>query len=258
MGLNSGINNGDHGEIKYTFGVDAFGNISARTVSGMDAELHNEQFDYDKLFRLTKYSIGSDTVTNTAAYYCYDALGNLLNKDASTNTCTADYTYGNASRSQGNAGVHAVSTITSKGLSFRYDNNGNMVEETKETQVNRHITYNADDQATRIVRTGVQQIDFRYGLSGRVWRQDTRLGAVPEQADADNRNRLTFYHGALEKVITDGSQPSTLKRISLGSIVLTYHANTKVWQTEVLVKDNQGSTMAVKFVEVLLRLRAFG
>ena len=245
VGLQSGITNGEYGEIKYTFGVDAFGNISSRTVSGMEANLQEEQFNYDKLFRLTKYRISSDSAVTTDRYYCYDALGNLLNKDASSNTCSADYTYGNAARSQGNAGVHAVSTITSKGLRFRYDNNGNMVEETKDAQVNRQITYNADDQATRIIRTGVQQIDFSYGLNGRVWRQDTRLGAVPEQADADNQNRLTFYHGALEKVITEGSQPSTLKRLSLGSIVLTYHANTKVWQTDVLVKDNQGSTMAV-------------
>ena len=106
-----------------------------------------------------------------------------------------------------------------------------------------------DDRATRITHTAVQEIQFGYGVAGRVWRQDTHLGPVPTQPLADNDNRLTYYHGAIEHVTkTSGPSQGTHQRITLGNVVLTHYptnAPGQQWQTHVMVQDNQGSTLAI-------------
>lgn len=237
--LNSGVTGAD-GAINYSFDFDDFGSLTARTINGLDAATQHEKYNYDALSRLTDYKVNSQAVS----YYCYDSLGNMTVKGTGAKNCSsADYSYGNSSKSNvGNAGAHAVLSIASRGLSFNYDNNGSAL-----TDGVRSFTYNHISKPTQITKPNVQQINFAYGFGGsRYLRLDKSLAPTPDESLGDNEDRLTLYHGAMEKVTTlTGDNLGTKRRISMGSVVFTLHDDTGVLDSHILVKDHQGSTIAI-------------
>lgn len=237
--LNSGVTGAD-GAINYSFDFDDFGSLTARTINGLDAATQHEKYSYDALSRLTDYKVNNQAVS----YYCYDSLGNMTVKGTGAKNCSsADYSYGNSSKSNvGNAGAHAVLSIASRGLSFNYDNNGSAL-----TDGVRSFTYNHISKPTQITKPNVQQINFAYGIGGsRYLRLDKSLASTPDESLGDNEDRLTLYHGAMEKVTTlTGDNLGTKRRISMGSVVFILHDDTGVLDSHILVKDHQGSTIAI-------------
>ncbi|WP_078119551.1 RHS repeat-associated core domain-containing protein [Thiosocius teredinicola] len=147
--IQTGFGHGDlirHLDYEY----DALDNVQARRDRIQDA---HETFDYDGLNRLVTSTV--DGTADGIAYhaettYVYDALGNMLNKsDVGT------YLYGNAAKSVGNAGPHALSHAAND--EYIYDDNGSITE-----GGGRTITWTSFNKPTSFQKDGTV-VQFHYG-----------------------------------------------------------------------------------------------
>ncbi len=147
--IQTGFGHGDlirHLDYEY----DALDNVLARRDRIQDA---HETFDYDELNRLITSTV--DGTADGIAYhaettYVYDALGNMLNKsDVGT------YLYGNAAKSVGNAGPHALSHAAND--EYIYDDNGSITE-----GGGRTITWTSFNKPTSFQKDGTV-VQFHYG-----------------------------------------------------------------------------------------------
>jgi RHS repeat-associated protein len=246
----------------YTSQYNAYtGLLDNRSLSNNNGALiYQAQYDYDDLANLTKRYSALDTwgrtaVTETFTYdglnritsqqreniivesYCYDEIGNMLNKVNGSVSCgTADYLYGNSNKSAGgNAGVHAVRQIGNN--TFNYDNNGNLVNDN-----NRSLLYTAFDKVTSITKNGQSKVEFAYGANHRRYlRKDTDISGNGKA------NYLTHYVGSYERVKRiGGEQGSTVdEKYTVGNFVITRYGNTGAFSFDFLIKDNINSITAI-------------
>ncbi|WP_275540767.1 hypothetical protein, partial [Pseudidiomarina taiwanensis] len=125
-------------DIAYTYGN--FGNLAQQTVTyDNGAKSSIETYSYDALHRLTQSTRSFNGISHSepAITYSYDAVGNLTSKSDFASL----YVYGDASRSDANAGPNAVRSIVKPDSSlafYSYDANGNLLQGGGNT-----LTYNA-------------------------------------------------------------------------------------------------------------------
>ena len=166
--IRASADGGDDGTTaEMSYGFDAIGNLSSRS----DNFGGSEQFCYDALNRLTKYSLNGATchAGGTLKTVSYDDIGNITLKSdlADTNGGTGAYTY----NLPGHTTPHAVQSIsgTVNGVadpSYRYDADGNLTCEytgpncshgaiTKETDAywSFNMTHTISDGATSLTLT---------------------------------------------------------------------------------------------------------
>ncbi|HTF84227.1 MAG TPA: RHS repeat-associated core domain-containing protein [Cellvibrio sp.] len=197
---------------------DALGNLLSRLdLLGNQAEA----FCYDQLNRLKASRL--DSCGSADVDFSYDSLGNILTKQGVTGT----YQYG------GNAGPHAVTSAN--GLSYHYDNNGNLVEaRNSSNQVVRRVDYSVMNMPTHIEKGG-RSTDIIYGATHkRIKRVDSHGSSVTrttwyfgdryeESTDAAGITRKTYYIGdfaqRIEEVQSGISYHEFLHKDHLGSIV---------------------------------------
>ncbi len=125
---------------------DSIGNILKVTDNVNTA---TQTFKYDELNRLVE-AIGQGYGTKQ---YVYDTIGNITQKDG------VGYYYG-----EGNAGPHAVSSLTS-GTTFSYDVNGNMTAKV-EGGVTTQYSYDVENRLTRVDRGGKNIALYEYDGDG--------------------------------------------------------------------------------------------
>jgi len=220
---------------KHTYSWDDIGNLTQRKDQSGSKNL-TETFSYDGLNRLTS----SQVTGETAQTLSYNSLGNIITKsDVGT------YTYG-----QNNAGPHAV-TSTSDGVTYQYDENGNMTSDSS----GRTLVYSTFDKPTSITK-GAHTTTFKYGPDrSRYLRTDTNASGT----------KTTRYLGSVEKVTnTDNTQ--TIKRYLPGNVLVTISKdssnNITDEETQYLHKDHLGSmdviTDATGIIEQELSFDAWG
>ncbi|NOU49828.1 RHS repeat-associated core domain-containing protein, partial [Pseudoalteromonas sp. JBTF-M23] len=247
-GLSSGMSasgisntlNASASALSTNYVYNAFGQLDSRTISGLYDQDRTESFEYDGLNRLKQatFNYGGASV-NT--YYCYDALGNMTTK-GSTSQCssnTGHFSYGDASRSKGNAGVHALYKDSLTGKTFNYDNNGNMTNDGS-----RHLTYSGFDKVTHIRQAGNMEVNFRYGAGhSRYYRKDTYLNGQDEATGKVDSE--TFYYGAFERI---SKNSGTVYQYTIGNMLVTENLTTGELTHKLMVKDHQGSVLAISEV----------
>ncbi len=129
---------------------DSLNNVLSRTDQIQNV---SESFEYDDLNRLTLAR--TDGVASGIAYqaetaYVYDALGNMREK-----TDVGVYLYGNAARSVGNAGPHAIAQAAND--PYIYDQNGSMVQ-----GGGRTVTWSSFNKPTSFQKDDTV-VQFHYG-----------------------------------------------------------------------------------------------
>ena len=157
-----------------------------------------EDFTYDGLNRL----LTSQVTGKSAQVVTYDSLGNIESK---SDVGSGNYIYGEAGN---NAGPHAVS-YTPNGVSYEYDKNGNLIQETGNGVQNRSIEYSSFDKPLSITKGG-HETRFAYGPERkRYMRIDT----------GDTGVTTTLYLGNVEQVAS-GTEV-TVKRYIQGVAITT-------------------------------------
>ncbi|WP_231758684.1 PQQ-binding-like beta-propeller repeat protein [Microbulbifer elongatus] len=200
---------------KLTYQWDNLGNLDWRKDESGDKDLF-EDFEYDGLNRLKSAQVtGRESQTIQ-----YDGLGNIEYKSD-----VGDYYYADESECDNAAGPHAV-CATSDGVQYRYDANGNMVEDSS-----RSLQYSTFDKPLWIKNTRNGHVtEFKYGPDrSRYLRIDTTSsGAVTE----------TRYIGNVERISRpDGSEE--VKRYLPGGAVVTISSGER--ESRYLHKDHLGS-----------------
>jgi RHS repeat-associated protein len=179
-----------------------------------------ESYQYDDLQRLTSTTRSWAGMTPTpypnvngqshtyGDSYAYDDLGNILSKaDYATN-----YTYGSSARTVGNAGPHAVSTVTENSVPtvpFSYDLNGNMT-----SGDGRTVAFDYLDRPVTISMNGVTT-QFRYAPDGARYLQYTSgIAASPYP------KTVYYVDKSYERV--DWSSAVSEEKTYIGSSVVVY------------------------------------
>lgn len=210
--LNGSFRVDESGGASYTIPIAAPGSTARKNL--------RESFCYDGLNRLIKSH--RDTLTGGCSLSAanqdqeYDGLGNITRKVG-----VGNYSYTGK-------GPHAV-TATTLGGSYSYDNNGNQT-----AGAGRSISYNTQDQPTRIVSSAATT-DFVYGPDqARFERRDTKAGNVT----------ITHYLGNVERIQVQGSNVIEWKRYIAGAIytvrTTTAHA-VQATEKSYLFNDHLGS-----------------
>jgi RHS repeat-associated protein len=132
--------NGTIQNLQYTY--DSLGNLASQKDLRRNLEEH---FTHDSLNRMVSAKVFRGGAFQSSQDMGYDQIGNILTK-----TGVGTYTYGG-----GNAGPHAVSSISGKG-SYTYDTRGNMV-----MAPNYSASYTSFDLPSTIV-TGNSITEFRH------------------------------------------------------------------------------------------------
>lgn len=176
-----------------------------------------ETFKYDEYNRLEEYTIGSTTKTVD-----YAANDNIIKKDNVT------YLYGDSN--------HAVTKVGNR--EFKYDANGNALEEKVGSSVKKQFLYSAKDQAIKIEANG-HISEFFYGTAGRFKRIDT----------SSEGKVTTLYIGSIEKVYNDAAGTIQFKRSVAGvsQVIHQVEANGRLANgvRHFLFKDHLGSVVAI-------------
>gem|GEM_PF-6788058 len=189
-----------------------------------------EQFQYDNLNRLRYYTLSGDA--SGTQEVTYNAIGNILSKTDVAGG--AQYSYGTGNTSAANdAGPHAVTAIGN--VSYRYDNNGNLLYERENNEVKRSFSYTLADQISQI-STSAGRVQFSYGPDRqRFKRVDTTAG---------NKTTTTLYLGGTEKIYY--SDAVEWKR-TIGGIAQVTHTldltetSEQDQQLHFLLRDHLGS-----------------
>ena len=209
---------------------DVLGNLTERRDTTGETRDLTETFTYDTLNRLTTYQLGD----NTAVTVTYDALGNIKKKSD-----VGSYIYG-----IGSAGPHAVSFAG--GDNFTYDDNGNVVRESRDGTFARSLSYTPFNKV-KTIEKGNHKVTFAYGPErARYKRTDTR----------DGTTTTTLYLGSVEKVTHSGSLYAYKRYIAGGMALVTEKhetttgtdgtpAVTETVTTEYLLRDHLGSVSVI-------------
>ncbi|WMS87510.1 RHS repeat domain-containing protein [Pleionea litopenaei] len=204
------------------------------------------------MHRLKSSALIVDGIPRQSIDYDYDKVGNLKTKsDFST---VNGMSYGNGSRSEGNAGPNAVLSVTlanSAGTrTYEYDLNGNLENDKLNGAQLRHIDYNAFNKPTLITvsgghklspldqnTTGASTTAFFYGADQMRFKQvKTTSGEV----------ETTLYVGKVyEEVITSNR---TEKKVFIDDIAMQTEIienGTTEFKIGFFHKDRLGSTVAI-------------
>ncbi|WP_158658031.1 RHS repeat-associated core domain-containing protein [Agarilytica rhodophyticola] len=204
---------------------DSFGNLTRTSVNvpSLSPARAQEDYVYDNLHRLDRYTRSEGATVAYAVDYEYDAVGNLTLKDDYANV----YHY---TGPKPNA-VNKVDLTSGGSVTFGYDNNGNRTHENGvET-----LRYNSYNKPTRVTRHGTR-LDFFYGVD------DMRYKQVNV-----TQNTTTVYVDKLFEKITEGN---TVKhRIFIDDIaVLTTELSNGVasnYQIGFTHRDRLGSGVVI-------------
>jgi RHS repeat-associated protein len=201
-----------------------------------------ETYQYDELQRLvatTRSWVGMTPAPyptiNGASHtygdsYTYDDLGNILSKP----DYAMNYTYGSSARAVGNAGPHAVSTVTESGVTtapFSYDLNGNML-----SGDGRTATFDYLDRPV-VIAKGSVTTQFKYAPDGARYLQYTSgIGASPYP------KAVYYVDKSYERI--DWSSAVTEEKTYVGPSVMVYKQGTSR-DVRYLHMDRLGSLDAV-------------
>lgn len=138
---------------KLGYEYDSLNNVTSRVdqVQGL-----SESFEYDTLNRLTRSSVSGTIFDVGYDYnidYGYDVTGNLTYKSD-----VGNYTYGSQSRTNGNAGPHALLSAGADHTGYQYDLNGNMLQ-----GGGRSIAWSIFDKPIKFSKNGSVKASFKYG-----------------------------------------------------------------------------------------------
>ncbi|WP_125781908.1 RHS repeat-associated core domain-containing protein [Pseudoalteromonas rubra] len=238
-GMNNPLSAGSGFSANYQY--NAFGQLAQRSVSGLYQQNRTEKFEYDGLNRLKQ----SETLYGSGrafAHYCYDALGNMTTKGSSSSCSTTSnvhFEYGNAARSTGNGGVHALVKDKRTGKAFNYDNNGNMVNDGS-----RSLIYSGFDKVTSIRQADNMQVEFRYGTGlSRYYRKDVYLGT--QDVSAGKEDSETYYLGAFERI---NKTSGLVYQYTVGNMQVTENMATGEVSHKLMLRDHLGSVLAISEV----------
>lgn len=184
-----------------------------------------EAFCYDSLNRLVKTFIGSTsqsscgTLSEADQDQRFDSIGNITYKSD-----VGNYSY-DASR------PHAVSSTTN-GVSYFYDNNGNMTSDTDRT-----LEYSTFDKPVSITK-GAHTSTFEYGPSR------NRYLHTESNTGIDEKNTTTLYIGNVERLTFSDGSMEWRKSVAGGLRTYTTDASYNVDGDAVqryIFKDHLGS-----------------
>ena len=209
----------------WRYSWDPLGNLTMRTARAGPQDLA-ETFSYDTLSRLTAARVGSGPVQRVT----YDAHGNLTYKSD-----VGHYRYG-ADR----AGPHAVTRAGDN--RYRYDANGNLVQETRAGTTVRTLTYTPFNKVSTVSK-GRHRVTFAYGPERTRYRR-TDTDSQGTTATGDDRTTTTLYLGQVEKVTTPDGRDSYKRYV--GGVALITHEydardNATGTTTRYLLTDHLGS-----------------
>ncbi|ALU44680.1 toxin TcdB middle/N-terminal domain-containing protein [Pseudoalteromonas rubra] len=236
----SGIQTGRDGAQGFSaaYQYNGFGQLSTRTFTNLYSKASEETFTYDGLNRLSTATTRFGTASQSY-HYCYDVLGNMLKKrsDTACGTGTNRFEYGSSTRTNGNAGPHALRLDNKTGKTYHYDNNGNMTSDGERT-----LRYSGFDKVTQIQKNNALRVDFSYGAGlSRYYRKDTYLSGADEAKGKVNRE--TYYLGAYQRIETDSGEVT--KQYHIGNMQITENMITGKVTHKLLVRDHLGSVLAV-------------
>ncbi|MBW2713802.1 MAG: RHS repeat-associated core domain-containing protein, partial [Deltaproteobacteria bacterium] len=199
-----------------------------------------DEFSYDSLNRLRTTNLmdtsGAANVSLAREDMTYDGFGNISTK---SNVGAESYAYGaeNLAGNTGDAGPHALTSAG--GRTYKYDDNGSMVESWFGQTQERRIAYTPFNKPEEIEK-GSQRILFDYAPDRSRYRRldyTAPLGPGPEELTT------TLYLGNVEKIVRpDGSY--AFKRHVGGVIITREHDENGVLQSEkesYSVTDHLGS-----------------
>jgi RHS repeat-associated protein len=135
-----------------SYSYDGVGNVKTirDNVAGQ-----TQHFGYDHRDRLTNAWTTESTTNAYTEGYSYDAIGNLTSKAG------VGYSYGTQSASCAAGALTKPHAVVTRGMgTFCYDANGNLV-----SGGGRTISWNADNQPTRVAQTGLSE-DYSYDADG--------------------------------------------------------------------------------------------
>ncbi len=183
----------------YDYTYDSVNNITQIAEPGL-----TKAYTYDDLNRLTQSVYTPTTGSPTTYSYSYDAIGNITSMNG------AAYTYSGA----GKTNPHAVTSVGSN--NYTYDDNGNMI-----TAPNQALTWNWQNQPTRVTVGGTTNIDSYYDESGQRFIYQTPSG-TEVQAESG--------------YLVRGSTPEV--SISLGGTQIGTISGTNIYSS---ITDNLGT-----------------
>ncbi len=193
----------------FQYSYDAVGNV--KTITDPQNAAMRQEFDYDDLNRLTSARRPNATPPYTPSYR-YDPLGNLTSNAGVTYTYN---TYQTPYETCGRPMPHAV-VETSDAKRLAYDCNGNMVAETTATEIERTITWDAENKPVSITRTHA-------GITTTTTFTYSGDGARVKREVSGSSNATIHYAGAYEKSLTDSVET---KHIFVGGLRVATRLNS--------------------------------
>ena len=199
-------------------------------MAGSGATARTEAFGYDLLNRMSSaaLTVGTSTAASRTLGYSYDRLGNVTERDSSTETNLESTVYG-----ADGAGPNALTTPTygtgtaARQHTLTYDAGGRVIEHIRPgDDPTRYIAWNGRGLAETITvgdsatdTSPAARDSFAYGPDGRRYHRQTSWDPDPTDAVADLKTEHTFYVGDFEERTLDGhaSYASVQKtRVSAG------------------------------------------
>lgn len=153
--LHSLVNSKSDGDVvsSYTYSYDLTGNVLSIAEESGDIT----KYSYDALNRLLR----TEYPTGTTTEYTYDPAGNRLSKI--TGTSSAAYTYDAENR-----------MLTSGGISYTYDNNGNLLDKSDGTV----YEYDYENRLTSVTLPDTSLVSYTYSPEDDRLSKTTSVGTI--------------------------------------------------------------------------------
>lgn len=238
------------GVISQARGHDVAGRLTFLDYAHGLSTLYNASYQYNGLGSLvSRESLRDNTINSRDEKYYYDSLQRLTSVEINGITDAKEFTYdvlGNI-RSKNNLGTyeyngakpHAVSRVNN--VDYIYNANGAIV-----TGGNRTVSWTAFNKPASITKNGVGYSTFNYGPSRARYRQYSY-----DNSDATKAATTIYVGGSYEKV-TENGVTKHKHYIKVGGKTIAQHTVTQtvsdtvgVEKLEYLLRDNQGSSVAV-------------
>jgi len=161
------VNKKSSGDVisSYTYNYNNLGNRLSMKEANGDVTLYT----YDALNRLVKVIYSSGYFTQ----FTYDALGNRMSKTNSTSSVV--YTYDDENR-----------LLTANGISYGYDNNGNLIGKSDGT----NYEYDYENRLIKVTLPDTSQVMYQYSASG-------------DRLSRTNSSGTTYYLYDLEDILME-------------------------------------------------------
>ena len=160
-----------------------FGRVSHLGASRGGLTVQDQDYGFDALGNL-RYRIDQRAGVHISQHFCYDALNRLASIEAQADACGAPhYSYDNLGNITAKAGIGGAldygqngagpnAVTTANGLTYQYDDNGNMVRALNGGAPVRTVNYSAFNKPTLMV-DGANRSEIIYGAhQGRIQRID--------------------------------------------------------------------------------------